>query len=86
MGNTSSLGQGILPEIRLTTLSGSLLILDSSGYLQAVSNWNFRSIRVNLDVAGCKDQSLILTGVSILRMQPQYARGGILRMPPKWAN
>eukprot|EP00957_Ditylum_brightwellii_P120634 9202540-Ditylum_brightwellii.AAC.1 len=86
VGNTGGSGQGVLPEIKLTTLSGTLLILDPSGYLQAVNNWNFRSIRVNPDEAGCKDQRSILMRVSILWMQPRYARGGILRMSPKWAN
>ena len=60
MGNTGGSGQGVLPEIRLNTLSGTLLIPDPSGYLQAVYNWNFRYIRVNPDVAGCKDQRSIL--------------------------
>eukprot|EP00957_Ditylum_brightwellii_P195587 14903098-Ditylum_brightwellii.AAC.1 len=60
MGNTGGSGQGILPEIRLSTLSGTLLTPDHSGYLQAVCNWNFRSIRVNLGEARCKDQRSIL--------------------------
>eukprot|EP00957_Ditylum_brightwellii_P116983 8922763-Ditylum_brightwellii.AAC.1 len=60
MGNTGGLVQGVLPEIRLTTLSGTLLIPGPSGYLQAVYIWNFRSIRVNPNEAGCKDQRSIL--------------------------
>eukprot|EP00957_Ditylum_brightwellii_P205779 15345373-Ditylum_brightwellii.AAC.1 len=60
MGNTGGLGQGALPEIRLDTLSGTLLIPDPSGYLRAVYNWNFRYIRVNPDEAGYKDQRSIL--------------------------
>eukprot|EP00957_Ditylum_brightwellii_P148788 11327497-Ditylum_brightwellii.AAC.1 len=60
VGNTGGSGQGVLPEIRLITLSGTLLIQDHSVYLQAVYNWIFRSIRVNPDKAGCKDQRLIL--------------------------
>ena len=60
MGNTGGLGQGVLPEIRLSTLSGTLLIPDRSGYLQAVYNWIFWSIRVKPDEAGCKDQRSIL--------------------------
>ena len=60
MGNTGSLGQGVLPEIRLNTLSGTLLIPAPSGYLQAVYNWNFRYIRGNPDEARYKDQRLIL--------------------------
>eukprot|EP00957_Ditylum_brightwellii_P001191 93502-Ditylum_brightwellii.AAC.1 len=60
MGNTGGLGQGVLSEIRLTTLSGTLLIPDPNGYLQVVYNWNFRSIRVNPDGVRCKDQRSIL--------------------------
>ena len=60
VGTTGGSGQGVLPEIRLTTLSGTLLIPDRSGYLQAVINWLFWSIRVNLDEAGWEDQRSIL--------------------------
>eukprot|EP00957_Ditylum_brightwellii_P118387 9029361-Ditylum_brightwellii.AAC.1 len=60
MGNTGGLCQGVLPEIRLNTLSGTLLIPDPSEYLQAVYDWHFKYIRVNPDEAGCKDQRSIL--------------------------
>ena len=75
VGNTGGSGQGVLPEIRLNTLSGTLLIPDPSGYLQAGYNWNFRYIRVNPDWAGYKDQRSILVSdqVQILTREIRYS-------------
>eukprot|EP00957_Ditylum_brightwellii_P064006 4855168-Ditylum_brightwellii.AAC.1 len=56
VGNTGGLNQGVLPEIRLTTLSGTLLIPDPSGYLQVGYNRKFRTVREQTKSRGSRLQ------------------------------